>query len=61
MSDHNDYDEDDFLDDVFNDDDDDDNEYDDQDDVDVPYGIDDDDDDNIDVHVDEACHNTSRY
>ena len=56
MCDHNDNDDDHFLDDVLNADDDDD-----QDDVDVPYGIDDDDDGNLDVHDDEACHNTSRY
>ena len=37
------------------------NEDDDQDDVDVPYGIDDDDNGNVDVHNDDACHNTSRY
>ena len=54
MSDHNDNDADDFVDDVLNADDDD------QDDVDVPYGIDDDD-DNVDVHDDDACHNTYVY
>ena len=62
MSNHNDNDEDDFVDDVLNvDNDDDDKENYDQDDVDVPYGIDDDDDDNVDAHDDDACHNTSRY
>ena len=62
MSDHNDNDEDDFVDDVLNVNDDDDNEDDDQDDVDVPYDIDDDDDDdNVDVHNDDTCHNTSGY
>ena len=60
MSDHNDNDEDDFVDDVLNVDNDDDNEDDDQDYVDVPYGIDDDDDDNIDVHDDDTCHNNFR-
>ena len=52
MRDHNENDDDDFVDDVLNADDDD---Y--QDDVDVPYGIDDDDDDddNADVHDDDAC------
>ena len=55
MSDHNDNDDDDFVDGVLNTDDDDD----DQDDVDVPYVIDDgDDDDNVDVHNDDTCHNT---
>ena len=58
MIDHNDNDEDDFFDHVLNANDYDDNENDDQDDVDVPYVIDDDDDDNIDVHDDDACHNT---
>ena len=60
MSDHNDNDDDDFVDDVLNAD----NDDDDQDYVDVPYGInddDDDDDDNVDVHDDDACHNTSGY
>ena len=57
MSDHNDNDNDDFIDDVLNAADDDDNE----DDVDVLYGIDDDDDDNVDVHDDDACHNTYGY
>ena len=61
MSDHNDNAGDDFVNDVLNAEDEDDNEDNDQDDVDVPYGIDDDDDDNIDVHVDDACHNTSWY
>ena len=61
MSDHNDNDEDDFVDDVLNVDDDDDNEDDDQEYVDVPYGIGDDDDGNIDVHDDDACHNTYVY
>ena len=63
MSGHNDNDEDDFVDDVLNVDYDDDNEDDDRDDVDVSYGIDDDDDDdeNVDVHDDDACHNTSGY
>ena len=61
MSDHNDNDEDDFVDDVLNVDNDDDNEDDDRDDVDVPYGIDDDDDDNVDARDDDACHNTSGY
>ena len=56
MCDHNDNDGDDFVDDVLNA-----NDYDGQDDGDVPYGIDDDDDGNLDVHDDEACHNTSRY
>ena len=56
MSDHNYNDDDDFVNDVLNADDDD---Y--QDDVDVPYGIDDDDDDNVDVHDDDACHNTFGY
>ena len=50
MSDHNDNDRDDFVDDVLNADDDDDNEDNDQDDVNVPYGID-----------DYACHNTFGY
>ena len=58
MSDHNDNDEADFVDDVLNVNDDDDNEDDDRDDVDIPYGIDD---DNVDVHDDDACHNTSGY
>ena len=57
MCDHNENDDDDFVDDVLNVDDDDD----DQDDVDVPYGIDDDDDENFDVHNDDTCHNTSAY
>ena len=61
MSDHNDNDGDDFVNDVLNAEDEDDNEDNDQDDVDVPYGIDDYDDDNVDVHDDDACHNTSRY
>ena len=63
MCDHNDNDYDDFVDDVLNADDDDDNEDDDEDDANVPYGIDDDDDDdeNVDVHDDDACHNTSGY
>ena len=61
MSDHNDNDEDDFVDDVLNVDDDDDNGDDDRDDVDIPYGIDDDGDDNVDVHDDDACHNTFGY
>ena len=61
MSDHNDNDDDDFFDDVLNADDDDDNEDDDQYDVDIPYGIYDDDYDNIDVHNDDACHNTYGY
>ena len=52
MSDHNDNNDDNFVDDVLNDD-----EY----DIDVPYGINDDDDDNIDFHDDDACHNTSGY
>ena len=53
MSDHNENDDDDFIDDVLNVDDDD------QDDFDVPYDIDDDDDDdNVDVHNDDTCHNT---
>ena len=56
MRDHNDNDDDDFVDDVLNVDDDDD-----QYDVNVPYGIDDDDEDNIDVHDDDACHNTFGY
>ena len=55
MCDHNDSDNDDFVDDVLDADDDDD-----QDDVDVPYEIDEDD-DNVDVHDDDACHNTSGY
>ena len=59
MSDHSVNDDDDFVD-VLNANDEDDNEDDDQDDFHVPYGIDDGD-DNIDVRVDEACHNTSRY
>ena len=61
MHDHNENDNDDFVDDVLNADNDDVNEDDDQDDVDVPYGIDDDDDDNVDVHDDDTCHNTSGY
>ena len=61
MNDHNENDDDDFVDNVLNVDNDDANEDDDQDDVDVPYGIDDDDDDNIDVHNDDPCHNTSLY
>ena len=60
MSEHNENDDDDFVDDVINVDDDNDNEDDDQDDVDVQYGIDDDD-DNVDFHDDDACHNTSGY
>ena len=58
MSDHNENHDNDFVDDILNVDDDDD-----QDDVDVPYGIDDDndDDDNVDVHDDDACHNTFGY
>ena len=56
MSDHNDNDGDDFVDDVLNVDDDDD-----QDDIYVPYGIDHYDDENIDVHDDDTCHNTSGY
>ena len=56
MSDHNENDDDDFLDDVLNA-----NNDDDQDDVDVPYDIDDDDDNNINVHDDDACYNTSGY
>ena len=56
MSHHNDNDVDDFFDDVLNDDDDD--EDDGQYDVNVPYGIDDDD---VDVHDDDACHNTFGY
>ena len=54
MCDHNDNDDDDFVDDVLNADDDD------QYDVGVPYGIDDDD-DNVNVHNDDACHNTYVY
>ena len=61
MSDHNDNGGDGFVNDVLKVDDDDDNEDDDQEDVDVPYGIGDDDDGNIDVHDDDACHNTSGY
>ena len=61
MRDHNDNDDDDFIDDVLNVGDGDDNEVDNQDDVDVPYGIDGDDDDNVDVDNDDRCHNTSRY
>ena len=61
MSDHNDNDGDDFVNDVLNVEYEDDNEDNDQDDVDVPYGIDDDDDDSIDAHDDDACHNTSQY
>ena len=53
MSDHNENDDDDFVDNVLNA-----NDDDDQDDVDIPYGIDD---DNVDVHDDDACHNTSGY
>ena len=49
MCDHNDNDEDDFVDDLLNAYDDDDQYY-----VDVPYGINDDDDD-------DRCHNTSGY
>ena len=60
MCDHNDNDDDDFVDDVLDFDDDDNNEDDDQDDVDLPYGIDDDD-DNVNVHDDDACHNTYVY
>ena len=56
MSDHNDNDDDDFVDDLLNADDDDD-----QYDVDVPSSIDDDDDDNVDVHDDDACHNPYGY
>ena len=60
MSDHNDNNDNDFVDDVLNADDDDYQYY-----LDVPYGIDDDDDDddddNVDVHDCDACHNTSRY
>ena len=55
MSDHNDNDEDYFVDDALNFDDDD------RDDVYIPYGIDDDDDDNVDVHDNYAWHNTSGY
>ena len=55
MHDHNNNDDYDFVDDVL-----DANEDDDQDDVVVPYGIDDDD-DNVDVHNDDACHNTYVY
>ena len=55
MSDHNDNDDDDFVDDVLNA-----NDDDDQDDVDVPYGIDDDY-DNVDAHDDDTCHHTSGY
>ena len=47
MCDHNDNDDDAFVDAVLNAADDDDNE--------------DDDDDNVDVHNDDTCHNTSRY
>ena len=62
MTDHNDNDDDDFVNDVLNVEDEDYNEDDDQDDVDVPYGIDDDDDDTVDVHDDDiACHNNSGY
>ena len=60
MCDHNDNDGDDFVNDVLNAKDEDDNEDNDQDDVDVPYGIDDDD-ENVDVHDDDACHNTYVY
>ena len=60
MRDHNENDDDDFVDDVLNVDDGDDNGDDNQDDVDVPYGINDDD-DNIVVHHDDACHNTYGY
>ena len=56
MTNHNDNDDDDFVNDVLNVED----ENDDQDDVDVPYGIDDDD-DNVIVHNDDACHNTYVY
>ena len=59
MTDHNDNDDDDFLNDVFNVEYQDDNEQD-QDDANVPYGIDDDD-YNVDVQDDDACHNTSGY
>ena len=61
MSDHNDNDDYDFVDDVLNVDDDDVNQDDDQDDVDVPYGIDDYDDENVNVHDDDTCHNTYGY
>ena len=54
MSDHNDNDDDYFVDDVLNADDD-------HDDVDVPYAIDDDYDERINVHDDDACHNTYGY
>ena len=57
MCDHNENDDDDFVDDVLNATTANDNEDDDQDDVDVPYGIDDDDDD-INVNNDKTCHNT---
>ena len=50
MSDRNDNDDDDFVDDVLNA-----TADDDQDDVDVPYGIDDDYDDNVNAHDDDAC------
>ena len=58
---HNDNDDDALFNDALNVEYEDDNEDDDQDDVDVPYGIDDDDDENIDVHDDDACHNTYGY
>ena len=62
MTDHNENDDDYFVNDVLNVENEDDNKDDDQDDVDVPYGIDDnDDDDNINVHDDDACHNTYGY
>ena len=61
MSDHNDNDGGDFVNDVLNAEYEDDNEDNDQDDVDVPYAIDDDDDDNIDAHNDDACHYTFQY
>ena len=57
MSDYNDNDDGDFVNDVLNVED----EDDDQDDVDVPYDIVDDDDDNINVHDDDECHNNSWY
>ena len=60
MSDHNEIDDNDCVDDVLNANDDDDNEDDDQYDVDATYGIDDDD-DNIDLHDDDGCHNTYVY
>ena len=58
MSGHNDNDDNDFADDVLNAATDYDNEDDNQDVVDVPYSIDD---DKINVHNDDACHNTSGY